>query len=120
MTTDFFTVDTPSIAARVIVAEFSLELAKLGVRELVQGHLVRADNLAQHVDFAETDLADHVDELAKLDGSVAARIHFLDERCHLLGRQVLSKVLERRSDLGRVNAGKSGFKCARSDKIKLK
>ena len=96
--------NTPSVAARVIAAEFSLELTKLGVRKLVQGHFVRAHNFAEHIDLAESNLADHVDELAKLNLPVAARVDFLDQRNDLLWRQVLTEVLERRGDLGLVNA----------------
>ena len=104
--------DIPSVSARVIAAEFSLEHTELGVRELVHGQFVRADHLAQHIDLAETDLADHVDELAKLNLPVAIRVDFLDQRSDLLWRQVFTEVLERRSDLGgvnAVNAASSGF-----------
>ena len=94
----------PSVAARVIAAEFSLEHAEFGIRKLVRRHLVRADNLAQHIDLAEADLANHVDELSEFNLTVAARIDLFDQTGDLFCRQILSKVLESRSDLGRVNA----------------
>jgi hypothetical protein len=94
----------PSVATSVIRAELGRKLHKLGVRELVRRYLVRAHNLAQHVDLAETDLTDHVNEFAKLDLSVAARIDLFDQTGDLLGRQILSELLERSGDFGRINA----------------
>jgi hypothetical protein len=39
--------------------------------------------------------------------AVAARVNFLDERSDLLWREVLTEVLERRGDLGGVDAVKA-------------
>jgi hypothetical protein len=99
-----FKTDIPSVAARVIAAKFSLEHTELGIGELVHGQLARADHLAEHINLAKADLADHVDKFAEFDLSVAIRIDFLDERSDLLWREVLTEVLERRGDLGLVDA----------------
>jgi hypothetical protein len=101
--------DIPSVTARVIAAELSLELSKLGVRKLVRRHFGRAHNLAKHIDLAKANLADHVDEFAEFNLTIVARVDFLDERGDLLRRRVLSKVLERRGDLGRVNTGDAAW-----------
>ena len=98
-----FLENTPSIAARVIIAEFNLQLSKLSVRKLVQGHLGRADKFAQRVGLAETNLTDHINELAKFDLAIAARVHFLDQIGDLLLRLVFAQMLERNGDLGSVN-----------------
>jgi hypothetical protein len=101
-----FLTNTPAVTARVVIAEFNLQLCKLSVRELVQGHLGRTDKLAQCVRFAETNLTDHVDELAKFNLAIAARIHFLDQIQNLLLRLVFAQMLQRNSDLGSVDTAK--------------
>ncbi len=80
----FLAIGAPSVAARVVIAELNLELSQLGVRELVQRHFRRADKLAESIGLAETNLTNHVDELAKLDLAIAARIDLFDELCDLL------------------------------------
>ena len=97
----------PSITARVIRPKLGLELSKLGIRELVRRNLVRTHNLAQHADLAQTDLTDHVNEFTEFDLTIAARVDFLDELGHLLGRQILIEMLERSGDLGGINAVKT-------------
>ena len=99
--------DEPSVATRVIRAKLRLELTKLGIGELVSRHLVRAHNLAQHIDLAETNLTDHVDEFAKFNLAIAARVDLLDELGHLLWRQILVEMFERNGDLGSVNTART-------------
>ncbi len=101
-----FRSDEPAIAARIIRPKLSRQLHKFCVRELVRRYLVRAHNLAQHIDLAEADLTNHVDELTKLDLAIAACVDFLDETDDLFGRQILSKLLQSSGDLSRINAEK--------------
>ena len=81
----FWCETVPSVAARVKQRKLEFELFQLGVGKLERRHFRRAQDFAQLARFgAETNLPNHVDELAKLDLAIAARIDLFDQLCDLL------------------------------------